>query len=152
MNLYYLILIRIIIVGFHLWWLLKYTNLRSHDKTMSFRFDGISWVRIGLMTLLNLSLFVIPATKMPLIYGIVVGNGMIALTALQLRQIMILGDRYLFYKESGFLVRDIEKFEFDGKRVHMRIKGHPISFSRPITNLEYCIERLSGRRPRRRFK
>lgn len=149
MNLYYLILIRVLLVGVHLWWLLKFANFRTHDKTIKFRFDALSWVRLIGMTLLNLSLFM-PAHKMPLIYGVVVGNGMLVVTILQLRSIMLFGERYMFFKESGFEMRDVDKFTVDGIKVHMRIRGQAISFNRPITDVNFAVERFSGRRPRRR--
>lgn len=149
MNLYYLILIRVLIVGFHLWWLLKFANFRTHDKSVKFRFDAMSWVRIILMTLFNLSLFM-PASVMPLWYGLVVGNGMLVVTMLQLHSIMLFGDRYMFFKESAFEMRDISHFKAQGLNVSMRIKGKPISFRLPLTHIEFATEAFSGRRPKRR--
>ena len=149
MNYYYLIIIRVLLVGIHLWWLLKFTNFRTHDKSITFRFDGLSWVRLLVMTLLNVSLFM-PASKMPLLYGLIVGNGMLVISFLQLRAIMLFGDRYMFFKESGFEMKDISKFNVEGSKVHMRIKGQAISFIRPITDIAYAQEKFSGRRPRQR--
>ena len=149
MNLYYLILIRVIIVGFHLWWFLKFMNFKTHDKQLKFRFDGISWIRLIVMTVLNLSLFM-PAAKMSVLYGFIVGNGMILITFIQLRSIMVFGDRYLYFKDSGFEMRDVDRFKMDGIRLSMRMKGQAISFLRPITHIQYGEERFSGRRRKRR--
>ncbi len=150
MNLYYLILIRVIITGLILWSLLKFSNIRQHDKTIALRFDLISWIRLVFVIVLDASLFLIPAAKMSILYGFIVGNGMIVLTALSLRQIMLFGDKLMYFKESGFMIKDITNFKHEGARVSMRIKNNPLSFKLPITDLVYAQEKLSGKRPRSR--
>lgn len=150
MNLYYMILIRTLIVGIYLGGLIKLANFKQHDKSVKLRFDPVSLIVVGLITLINVSLFVIPAAKMPIIYGFIVGNAMMVLTYFHLRQMMLFGDKIMVFKGSAFMIKDISNFKSEKGSISLRIKNNPLTFRRPLGDLKFAEEKFSGRRPKKR--
>ncbi len=149
MNVFYVYLVRFILVAVYGITLIKINKAKMIDKSLKIKLDFISTAELLLVVLVNLTFFVIPIPKINVIYGTVMSNVMIIVTYFHLRRLMFVGKKILYFRENSFLISDVSHFKYEAGRLSFRIKNHPFKVMRPLTHLEYVLEVMSRTKGRR---
>ena len=149
MNLFFIYLVRFILLAIYAITLFKINKSKMIDKSVKIKFDLISITEIIIIFGINLSFFVIPVEKINVIYGTVVSNLMIFITYFHLRRMMFVGKKILFFRENSFLISDISHFKYESGRLSFRVKNHPFKVRRPLAHLEYLTETMSRTKGRK---
>ena len=149
MNVFFIYLIRFILVAIYMITLFKINKSKMIDKTVKIKFDFISIAEILLVLIINLGFFIIPIEKLNVIYGSVMSNVMIFVTYFHLRRMMFVGKKIFYFRENSFLITDVSHFKYESGRLSFRLKNHPFKVRRPLSHLAYLMEGMSRTKSRK---
>lgn len=149
MNVFFIYLIRFILLAIYAITILKINKSKMIDKTVKIKFDLLSILEMVVIFTINLSFFIIPIAKINVVYGTVVSNLMIFITYFHLRRMMFVGKKILYFRENSFLISDISHFKYEQGRLSFKVKNHPFKVRRPLAHLDNLTEAMSRTKSRR---
>lgn len=123
---------------------------RQLDKSIKFKLDFVSWIR--LIVVLGLNIFILVSTSeteaqfLALIIG---GEVMIVITFFFNKRIMFVGKDVLFFKEHSFKISDITNVYYEKGKMTLSIQGTPVHTRFPVFHKDHFLERFSGKQFRK---
>lgn len=144
-NIYFIAIIRFIIIALYLLTINKIMKARKMDPTIKFKFDFRSLFELMVVTGINLGIMVMPITNSTYTFLLIGGQVMIVLTYFHLRRIVIFGKKLAYLMEHPFKISDIRNYKYEKGKMTFVVKNVPLSIRFPLSDMNNVSERLSGK-------
>lgn len=124
----------------------KASRAKQLDSTIEFKLNLRSWLE--LLVIVGLNIFVLisrPGSENEILY-IFLGQLMIILTFLHTKRYVFAGKKYLYMIENVFDEKEIRNMNYTNGVLHLKIRKTATKVRLPITDVEYLLERFSGKK------
>lgn len=133
----------VILIGLAIY---KAVKAKKIDESIEFKMNRRSWIEFSFVYILNVFVLLSRPGAENEIFYILIGQVMIVLTFLHTKRYVFIGKKALYMLEHSFSIKDVRNVYYEKNVLHLSIRNTKTKVRLPVTDVEYLLERFSGKR------
>lgn len=136
-------IVLVIIIGMSVF---KAARAKQADPTIAFKMNFRSWLEFSLLLILNVFVLISRTGSKYEIYYTFLGQLTIVLMFIHTKRYIFAGKKYLYMLEHVFDEKEVRDMYYKNGVLHLKIRKTATKVRLPITDVEYLLERFSGKK------